>query len=212
MSLFCLTGTLGEQKTFTGVSSCDTEWLWKTENWLLVSNSVQKEFVNLIGASKIAWAKNWHRSFCHEFETLWKVWGLNWIVVSNFAPKKYAFLTASRSEVQNSKFGQKLNSGFQFQEGLIENLNLALHCFALHHCIVFRSINLIDTTFNASHPMPSEALPCPPLHCTPYWCSLYPHIILPYLFVLTLYSTSYLLHPWNIATTEKDIGRLSGEF
>ena len=124
--------------------------------------------------------------------------GVNWIVVSHFTPKKYAFLTASRSEVQNSKFGQKLNSGFQFREGLMKNLNLALHCFALHHCIVFHSINLLATTFNASHPMPSEALPCPPLHCTPYWCSLYPQITLPYLFVLTSYSTSYLLHPWKI--------------
>ena len=39
-----------------------------------------------------------------------------------------------------------------------------------------------------------------------------PHIILPYLFLLILYSTLYLLRQRNITTTGKDIGRLSVEF
>ena len=99
--------------------------------------------------------------------------------ISNFAPKNCEFLPASMPEIQNSKFGQTLNSGFQYSEGLMESLNLALDCFALHHYIVFHSMNLVATPFNVSHLMPSEALPCPPLHCTLYTCSLYPTLPCP---------------------------------
>ena len=43
--------TLFDLVTFTGVLSCDTEGLWKAENYPVFSNLAQKELENLFGVS-----------------------------------------------------------------------------------------------------------------------------------------------------------------
>ena len=135
-----------------------------------------------------------------RFQMLWICFVLK---VPNFARRNcefLKFLCASRAEAENPKFGQKLNNGFNFTDGLMENLNLVLHCFAMHHCIVFHSISHVATPFNASHPMLSQALPCSPLHYTLYWCSLYPTLpCLPVCthLILNLLSTSSMKYRCN---------------
>ena len=79
-----------------------------------------------------------------------------------------------------------------------------LHYLSLHKscCYPFQC--------KSSNALSSPALSSPSLHTT--LMLPVPHITLPYLFVLTLCWTSYLLHPWNIDTTEKRHRKIEWRF
>ena len=123
-----------------------------------------------------------------DTEGLWKA--ENCPVFSNLAQKELEnlFGVSNKGEISN------FTGWFYLKDRLLEQ------CFGLHHCIVFHSINLVATPFNASHPMPSK--PCPVLPFTTHYidtpCT--PHYLAPRFcahLILNFLPTSSMKYNYN---------------
>ena len=131
----------------TAISCFDSEGLWKvsakSESWF--PNQPTKRWVNFVRAGESDEISNFNGLFCLKGNLL--------------QPK--SFTGGSSCETEGRwKVSAKTELWFPIQLGLMENLYLAPHCFALYLCIVFHHINLAATHFNGRPPIPSQAMSC----------------------------------------------------